>query len=105
MFHIKRNDTSPSISCSIDIGGTAVDLTGTDVKFIMRKEGASAATVAAAAVIVSALGGIVRYDWQAADTAIAGLYAVEWEVTFSGGTKRTFPQDGYLYVNVLSDLA
>lgn len=104
-FVIKQNDRSPSISNTLTAGGVAVDLTGTTVKFIMRAPGASTAKVNASAVLVDADSGSVRYDWGATDTDTAGLYRAEWEVTFAGGIKRTWPAEDYLYVMVVSDLA
>jgi hypothetical protein len=104
-FYIKRNDTSPSISATLASDGTAVDLTGATVKFIMRLPGATSAKVNTAATVVSAADGTVRYDWVAANTDTAGLYQAEFEVTFAGGAKRTFPADDYLYVSVVTDLA
>lgn len=104
-FSIKRNDRSPAYEVTLEApAGTPVDLTGCSVKFIMTLEGSSTAKVDAAAVVDSAADGEVSYSWGATDTDTAGLYRAEWQVTFAGGIKRTFPADGYLYVNVVADL-
>lgn len=104
MFNIKRNDRAPSITCRL--GSGALNLTGTTVKFIMRDASSPSATpkVNAAATIVSATEGIVRYSWASGDTNTAGLYLAEWEVTFAGDVKGTYPRTGHLYVNVIPDL-
>jgi hypothetical protein len=104
-FTIKQNDRSPAITSTLTAGGAAVDISGTSVKFIMRAPGAGMAKVNAAATIVSGPAGTVSYSWGATDTDTAGLYAAEWEVTFAGGIKRTWPAEDYLYVNVVADLA
>lgn len=106
MFVIKRNDRSPAITATLEApAGTPVDLTSTSVKFIMTLAGGSTPKVNAAATIVSPTAGTVSYSWGATDTDTAGLYIAEWQVTFAGGIKQTFPPDDYLYVNVVADLA
>lgn len=105
-FCIKRHDRNPPLSSVLEApADTAVNLSGATVKFIMTLLGASSAKVNAAATIVSATGGSVTYAWGASDTDTSGLYIAEWEVTFGDGTKRTFPENDYLYVNVVADLA
>jgi hypothetical protein len=104
-FTIKQNDRSPPITATLTAGGSAVDLSGCTVKFIMRAPGASSAKVNTAATIVSASAGTVSYSWGATDTDTAGLYQAEWEVTFAGGIKRTWPAEDYLYILIVSDLA
>lgn len=105
-FNIKRNDRSPSFTSTLEApAGTPVDLTGCNVKFIMTKDGESSPKVNAAATIDSVLDGEVSYSWGVTDTDTAGLYRAEWEVTFAGGVKRTWPAEDYLYINVQADLA
>lgn len=105
-FNIKQNDRAPSISCALEApAGVPVDLTGTTVNFVMRAEGGVSPKVNALATIDNATAGLVHYDWGSTDTDTAGLYAAEWEVSFVGGIVRTFPADGYLYINVEASLA
>lgn len=82
-FVANRN---PSITQTItNDDGTAHDLTGQTVKFRMRALGSATLKVDAAATVVSALAGTVRYDWAAPDVATAGLYLVWWQVTTTAG--------------------
>lgn len=76
-------DRNPSISETITVGGVVVDLTPSTVKFKMRLVGSATLKVDAAAVIVSAPAGTVRYDWASADVNTAGVYLIWWEVTTS----------------------
>jgi len=105
-FYIKQNDTSPALLATLqDADGIAVNITGAAIRFHMRQIGSTAVDVDAAAVIVTALDGLVRYDWQAADTATIGSYQAEIEVTYADGTIETFPNDGYIRVEIIKDIA
>jgi hypothetical protein len=104
-FVIKAHDQLPSIQAALTTATGAVDLTGaTGVSFIMQPLAGGAAKVNAAAVIVNATGGIVRYDWATGDTNTAGSYQAEWQVIWSGNRKQTFPTLGYHTVDVAPDL-
>lgn len=104
-FTIKAHDRLPSIQATLSQGGVAIDLTtATSVKFIMVTTPGGAIIVNTAGVIVNASQGIVRYDWAAADTATPGNYTAEWEVTWPGPKKQTFPTASYHTITILADL-
>ena len=98
-FYIKQNDTKPSLFAQLLSNGSAIDLTGATVRFHMESG------LDAPAVITDAATGNVRYDWSVGDTATSGIFRAEFEVTFSDGTIETFPNDGYLFINVMRELA
>lgn len=105
-FYIKQNDTSPAMLATLqDADGNAINLTGASVRFHMRTIGSSQTTVDAAATVVTAASGIVRYAWDAADTATVGSYQAEFEVTYSDASIETFPNDGYIRVEIKADIA
>ena len=104
-FFIKQNDTSPSLRAILKDGDEiAINLTGATVRFHMRTVGGATATVDADASIVTAESGIVQYIWDAADTTTVGSYQAEFEVTFPGGAVETFPNNGYIRVEITDDI-
>lgn len=107
-FEIKAHDRLPSIRAQLltEADETPVDLTGaSSVRFVMTTAVGAVSKVSAAAVIETpATLGIVRYDWLAADTNLPGKYLGEWEVTWVGGKKQTFPTGSYHTIEVLADL-
>lgn len=104
-FTLKQNDALPKIKADLKTIGTPVDLTGATVKFCMRPKGNPTPKVNASATIVDATTGRVEYGWVTADTDTAGTYEAEFEVTFSGGSKQTFPTQGYIEVTIVDDIA
>lgn len=100
VFKTKTGDTSPSIKYALL--PTSVVLTGAAVTFTMTARGSSTPTVdGASANIVTATGTpTVSYDWQAGDTDNAGEYVAEFEVTYSDGSIETFPNDGYISIEI-----
>ena len=105
-FYVKKNDTAPSLRASLKDGGDqAIDLSDATVNFHMRKVGASTIKVDASAVVIgSSSDGIVQYNWTTADTDTAGTYQGEFEVTYSDGSVESFPNNGYILVEILDDI-
>jgi len=76
-----KNNLSPSITDTIKVDNQAFDLTGSTVSFRMRAAKSSTLKVDAAATIVTATEGKVRYDWGAADVDTAGEFYSWWRIT------------------------
>lgn len=92
-FYIKQNDTLEALVATLnDSVGSIFSLAGATVVFSMRSMASGAIVVNnVAATIVDAANRIVKYQWVAGDTIVAGDYRAEFEVTFSGGAVQTFP--------------
>lgn len=105
-FYIKKNDTSPAIRATLLNGsGSAVDVQDSTVRFHMRKIGSSQTVIDEAAVLINATGGIVQYNWSDGDTDTVGTYQAEFEVTYADSTVETFPNSGYIAINIVGDIA
>lgn len=103
-FYIKEGDTSPALLYTLS---PTVDLTGATVVFNMRlrSDGSVKVNRAAAVIVSPATGGVVRYDWDADDTDTAGIYQAEFEVTYADSTVETFPNNGFIPVQIGGDIA
>jgi hypothetical protein len=105
-YSIKSHDRLPPIQAVISSGGAEpLDLTdATSVTFIMRNKSGGTAKVNAAATVVDAAGGTVRYDWAEGDTDTPGSYQAEWQITWGDGLQQTAPTLTYHSVDILADL-
>ncbi len=71
----------------------------------MREVGGTTTVTDSAATIVSpASGGVVQYAWVAADTDTVGSYQAEFEVEYGDGRIETFPNSGYIRIEVIDDI-
>lgn len=109
-YYMKVGDTaSPIYSTLEDANGDPVDIQNAAVQFKLAPIAGGTVTVDDAAVNLQVDNGSdgskgdVRYNWGTAPSD-AGLYLGEWQVTFGGGLVQTFPNDGYILVNVAEDL-
>lgn len=104
-FKIKQNDTSPALQATLkDASLSVINLTGATVRFHMKSVGGTV-KIDAPMDIISALGGVVRYDWQAGDTDTVDTYYIEFEVTYVDSSVETFPNDGSDVLNVVRELS
>lgn len=85
--------------------GTAVNLAGATVKFLMRPRHGTTPKVDAAATVIDAAAGQVRYEWAAADLDTVGHFEGEWEVDFGSSVKQTFPGAGFIQIAVGAGVA
>lgn len=106
-FKIKRNDTRPAIEATL--GSVTSGDTISSVVFSMASKDGTLIVDAASATIVQQASATapakVKYQWQTGDTATSALNNAEFQCTFSDGRVETFPNEGYLKVQVGPDLA
>lgn len=99
---IKRNDTKDNIKATLSNESGPVDLTGATVRFLMSKRGT--VKVDRPAQVQDAVNGIVWFVFEMGDTNETGSYQAEFEVTFSDARVETFPNDGFILINIINDL-
>ena len=106
-FVIKQNDTSPNIKSQLkDSDSNPVDLSQVNsIFFHMEDYDAGEVIIEKEATIEDAKNGIVYYDWQEGDTANPGKYLAEWQVNFDDVNVETFPNDSYIVIEIVRELA
>lgn len=101
-FEIKQGDREPAIRGTITDeatvtdelpDGEAIDLTGCTVEFRFRAERkGSQLRGGAASIVGDPTAGVVKYEWAAGDTDVAGTYKGEFIATRTADShERTFP--------------
>jgi len=104
---IKQHATGPSLRVQIrdETTGLPVDLTGASaVAHLYDASGGAALWTGHAVVVEDPAEGILRLDWASGDLDTAGTHPLEFEVTLASGEIETYPQDGYIYLQIRQDL-
>lgn len=103
-FEIKAGNTLPSLSTVLLDGyGKPVNLTdAVSVTLSMKLAGHPRTVVIdeQPAAFSPSPSGAVTYSWGANDTAVPGVYEIEWDVSWGLGLKATFPSHGFDKVRV-----
>jgi hypothetical protein len=107
-YYSRRNDTVPITDTLEDYAGIAVNLAGAAVRF--HASDRLGATIVNSPATGPNGGGLdatgqVRYAPIAADTAVAGTFFVEWQVTFASGVIETWLQQENAIWIIFPDLA
>ena len=86
-----------------DENGQIVDVTGASVKFHMAKLNSSSVITDASATVTNGSTGTVEYAWPASDTASIVTFCGEFEITFSARLIETYPNSGYISIQITDD--
>ncbi|MGN6245093.1 MAG: BppU family phage baseplate upper protein [Motilibacteraceae bacterium] len=90
MATFTTGDTAPALTGTVN-----ADLTGASAAVHVRKPDAT--VIDAPATITDPATGAWSYAWQVGDLDVTGAWAVELQVTYSGGEVQTFgPQTFYV---------
>jgi hypothetical protein len=103
-LNIKRHDTRTAIKATLKTPtGNAVDLTDATVKFVMVKYGTTIAN--RDADVLDAANGKVAFIFLPEEVTETGAMKAEFEVMYPDGAVETFPNAGYIAINIEADLA
>ena len=103
-FTTKRGDFRAAIKASLkDTSGQPVNLTNCTVKFVMA-DLRGGVKINRNAIIQDAVNGIVWFIFEANEVDEAGIFRGEFEATYADGRVETFPNEGYINVQINSDL-
>ena len=105
-FFIKQHDTLPEIAVTLlRPSGAPVDLTAAvSARLLFRLHGGGTPVARVATIEAPRTSGRLRYAWVDEDTEAAGVYDLEWEVTWSLGRLQTFPNASYDALIVTADI-
>lgn len=102
---IKQDDTQPAMKVRLkDSAGGPVNLTSATVQAAIQHYSKPVIKFLRSAYVADASTGEVWLIWQPEETQVTGLYRIEFRVTYQDGNRETFPNDGYLKVNILERL-
>jgi len=109
VYKIKRGDTSPKIKFTLRDKNGSVDIRGyRDIHFFMRDADREYVIVAdnidGNVDVTDAEFGRVEYQWKSDDTNEIGNFEAEVQVEFGDGNIETFPNDGYVDIEVVEDI-
>ncbi len=103
VFQIKRGDNLPDLVADISGDQGPVDLTSaTQIRVLGVRNGDL--VIQQTAGVTGSAEGVVTMPWPDGSTDVAGLIGFEFEVTWPGGKKQTFPADGLVWAEVTPDL-
>ena len=101
---LKRGDTRHAIRAILkDSSGSPVDLTDCTVSFHMAPLGRPP-TISRQVDIHDAEGGEVWVVFAPGETDVSGVYRAEFQVVYGDGRRETFPNNGYINIQIQSDL-
>lgn len=101
MTQFKRNTSNEDIIYKpLTENNQEINFTGATVKFVMMANGQTYINAAGTVFGTSQL----VYQFKQEDTLIAGVYNGEFEVLFADGTRRYYPEQGFLRITIEKNL-
>ena len=101
-FPIKRGDTQPGIE--VLLPGWVDPLTSVGTIFVTERRTGVQHIAQPCVIVASGAEIVARYDWQAGDTDVDGIFDVEVEIALTGGGLTTVPDNSYIQMLIDADL-
>lgn len=99
---IKQYDTLPFLKVKLkDAEGRPVDLTDATVRVAIQPYFQPSRIITRDAHVADGYNGEVWVIWQPDETSVAGISQIEFRVEYPDGNRETYPNDGYLQINIL----
>ena len=100
-----QHDTRPAlVKTLLDASGAVVNVTGATVVFNMT-QGSTVKVSRGAAMVTDGPNGVVSYTPTSTDTATAGEFQGEFEVTYAAGGVQTFPSPHKMRIVITPEIA
>lgn len=105
-FTIKQNDTLPNLYFQLFQADkvTPLNVTGATIAIAVRGVSDGLLLFKSPCVLDDAANGLGYYDWAVADTATAGNFQYEFEITWASGDVQTVPVEGYFDLVIVDDI-
>ena len=103
-FSIKRGDTAPAIRRSFSTAAGPLEIPADASVVFSMAEAVTGRLVVDRQRCRIEKDNTVVYFWQDEDTAVAGLYEAEFEITYADGSVETAPNGGFIVVNITRDI-
>lgn len=102
---LKRGDLEPAPRATLrNADNSPINLTGASAVTSVIRPTAGGTAVRRACNVIDAANGVVSFVWQTADTATAGSFSQEWEITWPSARPQTVPNTLYNLIVVEQDL-
>lgn len=101
-FKIKQYDTKTAMRATLQAQGNPVDLTQVQEVTFLLKNYSNQLLIDKPVYIVDATAGKVWFPFEESETTKTGSFKGEFVVNFKDGRRETFPNDGYIAVEITS---
>lgn len=104
-FTCKRGDTRTALKATLlSAKGVPEDLTGAHVRVMMAAPDSTNLVVDREALIYDASAGVVLVVWDPSEVQVAGTFRAEFEVRYPDGKIESYPNAGFIPVNIVPDM-
>jgi len=101
---LKQNDTFPPLEATLSDSKGAIDLTLAEKVELVMKLKTGSTVVEGQCEVLPGTEGKVKYAWAAGDTAVVGVWEVEFKITWGPGEVESVPNASYDEIEIQKSL-